>query len=141
MIRSQIIKRTLGVASAAILGVGALAGCTQLSSLGPVSGLPSNTMQIAVDNVLIAEKVNVLDGVVCKQLDTKELECKGSTVDKEPILATGTAPVSQKSTLSPGGNPTVAVDGILEIQMVVKVGSKTIYSGPAQAVVEKGAVK
>ncbi len=141
MISRQLFKRVAVSASAAVLAVGALAGCSQLASLGPVSGLPANTMQIAVDNVLVAQNVKVLDGVKCKQLDSKQVECKGSTLDNQPIVATGTAPVSQTHTMSPGGTPTAAADGILEITMTVKVGNKTIFEGPAQKVIEQNAVK
>lgn len=137
MIRSRLIKRTLAAAGAAALTVGALAGCSQVASLGPVSGLATNTMQIAVDDVLIAQKVKVLEGVKCTQNEAKEVECKGSTVDNKPIIATGTTPVSETHTMEPGGTPTAAANGILDIKMTVKVDGKTIFTGSAQDVVEK----
>ena len=141
MIRSQIVKRAIAGAGAAALAVGALAGCSQVASLGPVSGAAANTMQIATDNILSAKKVNVLAGVVCTQKDDKSTECKGETVDGQPIISTGTVPVNETHTMSPGGTPTAAADGILEINMVVKVGDKTIYTGPAQKLLDEGAVK
>lgn len=141
MISLRSFNKAAAAVGAAALAVGALAGCSQLSSLGPVSGLPANTMQIAVDNVLVAQKVNVLEGVKCQQTESKTVECKGKTVDNQPIVATGTVPVSETHTMSPGGTPTAAADGILGITMTVKVGNKTIFKGPAQGVVEKNAVK
>lgn len=141
MSRIQKSKRLVIAAGAAGLAVGALAGCSQVASLGPVSGAPANTMQIATDNILIAQKVDVLAGVKCVQKETKEIECRGEAVGGQPIVSTGTAPITQTHTMEPGGTPTTAADGILEIDMVVKVGNKTIYSGPAQKVIDEGAVK
>ena len=141
MIRTQVTKRVLAGAGAAALAVGALAGCSQVASLGPVSGAAANTMQIATDNILIANKINVLEGVRCTQSSTKETECKGKTVDGQVIVSTGTAPISESHSMTPGGEPTVASNGLLDIQMVVKVGDKTIYKGPAQKILDEGAVK
>lgn len=137
MIQSPLVKRALVVAGAATLAVGTLAGCSQIASLGPVSGLPTNTMQIAVDDVLVAKNIKVLRAVECTQSATKDIECKGTTIDHKPIVATGSVPISETHTMAPGGTPTAAANGILDIKMTVKVGGKTIFTGQAQDVVEK----
>lgn len=141
MIRSQVLKRVIGGVGAAALAVGALAGCSQVASLGPVSGAAANTMQIATDNLLISKKIDVLVGMKCTQNEDKSTKCTGETVDGQPVVATGTVPVAQTHTMAPGGTPTAAADGLLAIEMVVKVGDKTIYKGPAQRLLNEGAVR
>ncbi|HAM23765.1 MAG TPA: hypothetical protein DCQ04_16180 [Actinobacteria bacterium] len=131
--------RQVAAAVAVMAGVAtAMTGCSQVDSLKQVSGVPINTLQIAVGTVLVNNKVPILVAPNCLEVDndSTKFECKGKTTTGEEIVATGTAGASNNFTLSPGGTPTPVPNGTLQLPMVVKVGGKVIYEGQAQAVID-----
>ena len=131
--------RQVAAAVAVMAGVAtAMTGCSQVDSLKQVSGVPINTLQIAVGTVLVNNKVPILVAPNCLEVDndSTKFECKGKTTTGQEILATGTAGASNNFTLSPGGTPTPVPNGTLQLPMVVKVGGKVIYEGQAQAVID-----
>ncbi len=131
--------RRVIAAAAVVAGVAAVtAGCSQVDSLKQVSGVPINTLQIAVGTVLVNNKVPIIVAPNCVEVnnDSTKFECKGKTTTGQEILATGTAGASNNFTLSPGGTPTPVPNGTLQLPMVVKVGGKVIYEGQAQAVID-----
>ncbi len=131
-------SRVLAVCAVAVAGV-AISGCSQIDSLQQVSGVPVNTLQIAVDTVLIENKVPILVAPVCEQTaaDANKLECPGKAINGQDIVVTATNGTANTKTLSPGGTPTALPAGTLNLAMVVKVGGKTIYEGQAQTVIDK----
>ena len=68
------------MASAALLAVLALAGCSQVSALAPVSGDAITTLRIAVDDVLLENDVRILIAPKCTTA-AEATSCTGSTVD------------------------------------------------------------
>ncbi len=131
-------RRAFAVSTLTIAAV-AMSGCSQIDSLKQVSGVPVNTLQIAVDTVLIENKVPILVAPVCEQTaaDANKLECPGKTTSGQDIVVTATNGTASTKTLSPGGTPTALPAGTLNLAMVVKVGGKTIYEGHAQTVIDK----
>lgn len=116
-----------------------MSGCSQIDSLQQVSGVPVNTLQIAVDTALIENKVSILVAPVCEQTaaDANKLECTGKTTSGQDIVVTATNGTASTTTLSPGGTPTALPAGTLNLTTVIKVGGKTIYEGQAQTVIDK----
>lgn len=139
------------LAAAAVLCVGAVsvAGCaqvgSQIDSLKQVSGVPVNTLQIATDTLLTSQKVPVLVAPTCVQdkENADNLTCKGKTTTNEEILVTATNGPAVKATFTPGGTPTALPAGTLDLNMKLTVGSKVLYEGSAQSVIDKsqGGVK
>ncbi len=122
----------------AALAAGALgvAGCSQIDSLQQVSGVPENTLQIAIGYELMDNEVPVLVAPVCtKNEPSNDFTCTGKTTKGEVIDVAATPATAATFTLSPGGTPTALPAGTLEYNMVIKVGSKEIYSGGVQAAI------
>ena len=111
---------TLGrpAALVALIGFGsaALVGCTQISALKQVSGVPITTLTIAANDVLVDKKIAILTAPVC-QLANATYTCTGTTVTKEPIVVT--APDTEK------------------LVMTIKVNSAVIFTGVVQDVIDK----
>jgi hypothetical protein len=102
------------VAAAAVVLTLALSGCSQITSLVPVSGVPEATVRIAAIDVLTSQKVAVLVAPVCTaQGDT--ISCTGTTAAKEPIAVTSAAKAPYA--------------------MTVTVAGREIFSGTAQDVI------
>ena len=74
------------------------------------------TVEIAVDDVLVDQDVNVLTSPVCSEADG-EFTCAGTTLDNKPI--TVTVPDDQTQV------------------MTIKIDGTQIFSGPVQEVIEK----
>lgn len=131
-------RRIFAVSTLAVAAV-AMTGCSQIDSLQQVSGVPVNTLQIAVDTVLIGSNVPILVAPVCEptEADQNKLECAGKTTNGQDIVVTATNGTANTTTLSPGGTPTAFPAGTLNLAMVVQVGGKTIYEGQAQSVIDK----
>jgi hypothetical protein len=100
------------------LSAGAVAGCSQVSALAPVGGDDITTLRIAIDDVLLAARVQVLVAPKCAPVG-EGFACKGSTTDGAAIVAT-----------SPAGEPR---------QVSVSVGGKVLFEGEVSAVVDKAA--
>jgi hypothetical protein len=99
-----------------LLAAPLLVGCSQVDALQQVSGVPLATVEIAVDDVLVDQDVNVLTSPVCSEADG-EFTCAGTTLDDKPI--TVTVPDDQTQV------------------MTIKIDGTQIFSGPVQEVIEK----
>lgn len=117
--------RTTSRAAAAAVALAAaalgLSGCSQVDSLAAVSGDKPATVRSAAIDVLLAENVAILTAPVCTQPDKTSITCTGSTATKEPISVTSTATVP--------------------LMMKVVVGSRTLYEGDAQTVLDEAATR
>ncbi len=98
--------------------VPALAGCSQVSALAPVSGDAITTLRIAIDDVLLENDVTILIAPKCTS-SSGGTSCTGSTVEGEAI--TVTSPVTKPQT------------------MTVKVGDTVLYTGDVESIVQKAA--
>ncbi|TXH39484.1 MAG: hypothetical protein E6Q90_16410 [Actinobacteria bacterium] len=109
-----------GVAAAALLlAVGtatAATGCSQVAVLKPVAGDALTSVSNATSDVLTSGGVEVMTWPVCSFADAV-YTCRGQTVAGESIL--GTAPAATP------------------LQLTVKVGERTLYQGPLQAVLDQ----
>lgn len=99
-----------------LLAAPLLVGCSQLSALQQVSGVPLATVEIAADNVLVAKGVPLLSAPKCTESET-EFTCTATTLRNRPILVT--VPNDDQQIM------TVTVDGV------------EIFKGPVQQVIEK----
>lgn len=108
--------RRLAVATGAVAGL--LAGCSQINALTPVSGGPLATVQIAMEDQLLASGVQILVAPVCTQTAT-QFECIGSTVDGQEISSTATLTTPY--------------------EMTITVGGVTLYDGSVQDVLDQAA--
>ncbi|GAA1871446.1 hypothetical protein GCM10009836_60330 [Pseudonocardia ailaonensis] len=99
-----------------VAGLMLLAGCSQAAAIAPVSGGREALVRFAGNDVLVAQQVAVLEAPVCAQAG-EVVTCSGSTVDGQEIKVA-----------APAGDPAT---------MTVTVGSRTLYDGPVQAVVDK----
>lgn len=134
-------KRVALIASVLGVGVIFLAGCasvdSQIAALKGISGLPEDTLQIAVGRQLVDKKVPVQVTPEC-QPDADEANgfvCMGETKNGERILVTATKNTDATFTLAPGGNPTKVPAGTFDYTMIIKVGDKQIYDGGVQAAI------
>lgn len=129
--RATILFGALGI------GVISLAGCSQIDSLQQVSGVPENTLQIAIGYELIDNKVPILIAPVCTANtdDAGGFTCIGKTTKGEEISVKATKATAETFTLAPGGNPTKLPSGTLDYTMTIKVGDKQIYDGGVQAAI------
>lgn len=104
-------------------GVAALAllpGCsnlgTQIATLQPVAGDAITGLNIAANDVLLREKVDILVAPVCTY-EPETYTCTGTTVKGDEILVT-----------AQGAKPTT---------FTVSVGGASIYDGPVDAVIKR----
>jgi len=141
VVTARVRRRGKAVALASAIGVGVgvvvLGGCSQIDSLQQVSGVPENTLQIAIGYELLDNKVPVMVAPVCteKTEDSGGFNCIGKTTTGEDITVVATKATAETFTLSPGGNPTELPSGTLDYTMTIKVGAKTIYDGGVQAAI------
>lgn len=134
------MRRRQLITSVATIGLTATAmtGCSQIDSLQQVSGVPVNTLHIAIGYELLNNNIPILRAPECvENPGPKTFDCKGVTTTNQPIVVTASAATAATFTLSPGGTPTPAPDGTLDMTMVITVGGKQIYSGSVQSVIEK----
>lgn len=111
-------RRALAAPAAAFTVILALAGCSQINALTPVSGGPLQTVRVGVLDVLVQDSIPILIAPVCTQEST-QFTCLGKTIDGAEITA--------KSTLTKPYMITVAV------------GGKTLYEGDVQVILDKAA--
>lgn len=91
-------------------------GCTQVAVLKPVAGDALTSVSNATSDVLTSGGVEVMTWPVCSFADAV-YTCRGQTVAGESILGT-----------APSATP---------LQLTVKVGERTLYQGPLQAVLDQ----
>lgn len=111
--RWTVVAATLLVTSSAAT---AATGCTQVAVLKPVAGDALTSVSNATSDVLTSGGVEVMTWPVCSFADAV-YTCRGQTVAGESIL--GTAPAATP------------------LQLTVKVGERTLYQGPLQAVLDQ----
>ena len=108
------------LASVVAVGVLALTGCaSQISGLAPVGGDTMTGVRTAVIDVLIDKGIDVKVAPTCTEVATG-YECEGTTMDGQPITATG----------SDADDP--------KIEIVVG-GGAPIFTGTMQAVLDEAA--
>lgn len=100
-------------AAVAVVAVCALAGCSQIDALAPVSGGPISTVRNATYIVLVDQEVPVLVAPTCAAVSTG-FECTGSTVDGETI--------------------TVNAAATKPYAMTIKIADATVFEGNASDV-------
>ena len=126
---TKVNARRVIAAAAVVAGVAAVtAGCSQVDSLKQASGVPINTLQIAVGTVLVNNKVPILVAPNCVEVnnDSTKFECKGKTT-------TGQNP---RKPVPPGPRTTSHFHRVgpqrrfrterLQLPMVVKVGGSDL---------------
>jgi hypothetical protein len=111
-------RRILGPA-ALVVGALALAGCSQVAAIAPVGGGRAAEVRFAVNDVLVAEGVDVLTAPVCETSAGGDIDCVGEAVGGADIVAT-----------APAGDPA---------QLTVSVGPAQLYSGGVQDVLDRAA--
>lgn len=105
------------LAGLAVIGA-ALAGCSQVSALAPVSGVPITTLRTASYDVLLREGVDILVAPQCVE-EQDRFSCTGSTLDGQSI--TVVAPTEEPLT------------------MTVTVGDTVLFTGEVQSVLDDAA--
>jgi len=110
------VKRLVGaVLATATL---TLTACSQVSALAPVGGNREALLRFAGNDVLVSHGVAIRTAPVCTT-GQDDVVCTGGGVGGDPIRLPGAA-----------GEPLV---------LVVTVGNRTLYDGPAQDVVDRAA--
>ena len=111
---------TAGAAAVIVTMLLALSGCaSQIGGLAPVGGDALTGVRIAAVDVLLENKLGILEVPVCTQV-AKSVSCVGSLTD--------------------GSVVTVEADiSTTPDTMTVTVGGETIYDGDVQAVLDKAA--
>lgn len=113
-------RPTISTVAVGMLGLLAstLVGCSQVEALAPVSGKRTTEVRFAANDVLLGQHVLILTAPVC--VTTRgTIECDGTTFDDEKITVTSEA-----------RDPA---------NMNVTVGSRTIYQGSWQDVLDANA--
>lgn len=95
-----------------------LTACSQVSALAPVGGNREALLRFAGNDVLVSQGVAIRTAPTCTT-GQDDIVCTGEAVGGTPIRFSG-----------PAGDPLV---------LVVTVGDRTLYNGPAQDVVDRGA--
>ena len=117
MIRLTTVIRS-GVMTIAAGAMAACAVSTQIDSLRPVAGDAVAALNAAADGVLLEEGIEILVAPVC-ELNDEGYDCAGKTLSGEDI-----------NVVAPGSDPET---------MTVSVGSKTLYEGSIEDVLQKAA--
>lgn len=113
------VRRAALVPIAVMLAVPVLAGCaSQIDGLAPVSGDDITGLRIAAIDVLLENRLTVLDAPVCTAAGSG-YSCVGSLTDGSAVVVT-----------SPDADATT---------MTVTVGGTTIYDGSVKEVLDRAA--
>ena len=111
---------TAGAAAVISTMLLALSGCaSQIGGLAPVGGDALTGVRIAAVDVLLENKLGILEAPVCTQV-AKAVSCVGSLTDGRVIAVTADVSTTPDT-------------------MTVTVGGTTIYDGDVQAVLDKAA--
>ena len=112
--------RRLGTLLAGVALAGMLGGCSQVSALAPVGGNAIAEVRYGAIDVLLDRGVEVLEAPVCTTAtDGVAVSCTGSTSAGDPIAVTSSTSA--------------------DAQLVVTVGTDTLYSGSLQQVIDEAA--
>lgn len=113
-------RRLVPAVLAAVLTVGALAGCaSQLDGLAPVGGDAMTGVKFAATDVLLQQKFGILEAPVCTETG-ETVSCVGSLTDGAVI--------------------SVQADiGTKPHTMTVTVGGSVVYDGEVQKVLDEAA--
>lgn len=112
--------RALGALAAATVLAGSLAGCaSQLDGLAPVGGDAMTGVKAAATDVLLRNKLGIMEAPVCTQV-AKTVSCVGSLTDGAPISVRADIGVSPHT-------------------MTVTVGGDVIYDGGVQKILDEAA--
>ncbi len=112
---------TIARASVMTVAATAMAACavtTQIDSLRPVAGDKITGLNIAATDVLVSQGVEILVAPVCEYAN-ESYDCAGTTLSGKKIAVTAA-----------GAEPE---------SMTVTVGSKTIYDGSIDEVLQQAA--
>ncbi|MFN8149173.1 MAG: hypothetical protein U0R76_17125 [Candidatus Nanopelagicales bacterium] len=107
------MRRVVALAAAALL----LAGCSQVAALAPVGGDRVTGVRYAANDLLVSNGIDVMTAPVCVMATDKGVTCQGTTLDGQDIRVVSTA-----------------AD---QARMVLTVGTRTVYDGDIQAVLDK----
>lgn len=108
----------LRISLTALVATVAIAGCSQIDALAPVSGGPLQTVRVGVLNLLVREGVPILVAPVCTEEET-QFTCVGSTLDDREIRAEAT--LTQPYLMS------------------VTIGTEVLYDGDVQSIIDESA--
>jgi hypothetical protein len=108
-----------------------LAGCSQVAQLQPVAGDQITAIRIATIDVITEAKVDVLVAPTCTA-DGANYQCQGTTMSGAPITSVAVVEAEYGATKDAFGAPEQA-----KVSLSVKVGSKQIYSGTVQEVLDR----
>ncbi|WP_378143803.1 hypothetical protein ACFJGV_10245 [Cnuibacter sp. UC19_7] len=109
------VRRRAGLSVVVLLALAAT-GCSQVAAIAPVGGGREAEARFGVDDVLIAEHVDVLTAPVCETDPQGAIRCAGTTTEDAEIVG-----------VVPPGDPA---------QLSVTVGGETVYSGSLQSVLD-----
>ncbi len=111
---------TAGAAAVIVTLLLALSGCaSQIGGLAPVGGDALTGVRIAAVDVLLENKLGILEAPVCTQV-AKSVSCVGSLTDGSVVTVEADVSTTPDT-------------------MTVTVGGTTIYDGDVQAVLDKAA--
>jgi hypothetical protein len=113
------------------VGVAVLGGCSQVAQLQPVAGDQITAIRIATIDVLTESDVSVLVAPNCTD-DGNTYKCQGTTMSGAPITSVAVVESEYGATTDAYGTPEQA-----KVSLKVKVGSKQIYSGTVQEVLDR----
>jgi hypothetical protein len=113
------------------LSLAVLAGCSQVAQLQPVAGDPITSIRIATIDVLTDSDVQVLVAPTCTA-DGDNYQCQGTTMSGEPITSQAVVRAEFGATKDAYGAPEQA-----DVSLEVKVGTKQVYSGTVQEVLDR----
>lgn len=107
------MRRIVAPALATLL----LAGCSQVAALAPVGGDREAGVRYAAIDLLLDAGIEVMTAPVCDQASDKAVTCAGTTLDGQDIRV-----------VSPADD---------QARMVLTVGTRTVYDGEIQSVLDE----
>jgi len=140
MITMGFVRKSAAVGVAGVAAVAALSGCSQVAALHQVSGVPVTLLSMASSYVLVDQKVQVGQFPTCtydSDADTS-ITCLGTTTSGEQIKVTSPGSTSVVITATPAnGTATELASGQSKFPMKMFIGSKQVFDGDAQQVVNQ----
>lgn len=131
--------RRLALALAGVASIAALTGCNQIAQLQPVAGDGVTSVRIATIDVLTDNNIAVKVAPVCTY-EGLNYSCNGTTVDGQPIVATGvqtpSADVPQDYSDNIENN---SMSASSYITLTVQVGNDVLYQGIVNQVIAENA--
>lgn len=140
MITMNLTRKSAMLGVAGVATVAALSGCSQVAALHQVSGVPVTLLSMASSYVLVDQKVPVMQFPTCNydtDADTT-ITCLGTTTSGEQIKVTSPGSKSVVVTATPAnGTATELASGEMIFPMKMTIGSKQVFEGDAQQVVNQ----